>query len=138
MSDHTPGPWKFREFGGEHVLCTNHSGSLIVLGAVRKGMNGATFRVRNQAECRMIPFDQEHPDAKLIAEAPAMELILQMVSCGAANFSGGGLCFNGLCYSTSCASNNEWHHILDLIGWENARQAVEEHRGRDPREWTNE
>ena len=28
---HTPGPWRFRSFGGEIALCAEHSGLLIVL-----------------------------------------------------------------------------------------------------------
>lgn len=72
MAEHTRGEWAWRQFGKDWTLCTNHSGALIVLDAVRKGMQGAAFRVRNNADCLMMEFDPEHPDARLIAAAPTL------------------------------------------------------------------
>ena len=71
MAEHTKGPWHWRKFGNHWALTTTHSGSLIVLDCVRKGMQGADFRVRVEP-CRMVPFTEDHPDARLIAAAPEL------------------------------------------------------------------
>lgn len=67
----TPGPWTWRTFGNIPHLCTTHGGALIVLQPVRKGMQGASFRLRD-AKCIMQDFDPLHPDAQLIARAPEL------------------------------------------------------------------
>jgi hypothetical protein len=81
---HTPGPWQWRRFAkGERApfLEAPHSGLLLVMDFIRRGMNGAQPRFatwdgkeRGRMGGIMVPADKlnlaEHPDAKLIAAAP--------------------------------------------------------------------
>jgi hypothetical protein len=66
----TAPPWRWQRVGNDWALMSCHSGSLVVLDAVRQGTRGAAMRVRSGARCVMVPFGPEHPDAKLIAAAP--------------------------------------------------------------------
>lgn len=62
---HTPEPWGWQQFG-EWMLVGQHGHRPIVLQAVRKGMNGAAFRVRDPKNDIMAPFDPDHPDMQRI------------------------------------------------------------------------
>lgn len=78
----TPGPWRwFNVFKRklDLYLATTHSGHLVVMDFVRKGMQDATVRVRDQ-ECLMhtsedwhggASGDELHPDLFAIEQAPA-------------------------------------------------------------------
>jgi len=79
----TQGTWSWRSFGGEPMLMSSASGKPIILDAARKGMNGATIRVRDHARCLMVPIGEvlpDHPDAAYIAAlVNAAPLILAAV-----------------------------------------------------------
>lgn len=64
---HTPGPWVWREVGGQVRLGTAHHGFMIVIDANRKGE--VVTRGRNGILRAIVP---EHPNARLIAAAPNM------------------------------------------------------------------
>lgn len=78
----TKGPWYWRKMGNHLSLVAAHSGTLIVMDFVRKGMNGAEPRfairrdsmgglmVNSSQLCEMLDID--HPDARLISLAPEM------------------------------------------------------------------
>ena len=83
---HTDGPWAWRTFG-EHVCLVGEYGHRpIILDAIRKGMNGATLRVR--VDGLMTTFDPQHPDARLIAACPDMyEALEEIAGCGGTQIS---------------------------------------------------
>lgn len=64
MSEHTKAPWEWRKVGKDWVLWGAHGIRPIVL-------DGKKLRVRND-DCLMVPFDPDHPDARLIESAPAL------------------------------------------------------------------
>jgi hypothetical protein len=73
---HTPGPWAWQQMG-DMKLVGQHGRRPIVLDCVgrRKTLGPpalADFRVRNAERDLMVPFDKDHPDARLIAAAPVM------------------------------------------------------------------
>lgn len=79
----TPGPWRWRRgFGhkGSACLMAEHSGTLLVLDAVRAGMQGAEvrFAIRTAGDLGGIMHKASeldlgiHPDAALMALAPDM------------------------------------------------------------------
>ena len=74
----TPGPWRWRIDRGGHggaFLQTVGHGGLLILDAVRNGMQGATLRFRDHAKCLMFKaHDREshlddNPDARFLAAA---------------------------------------------------------------------
>lgn len=80
---HTKGPWEWFVNSHGPYLATPHSGHLIVMDFVRKGMAGAQPRFATwQGEERgrmggvMVPADKmdvaKHPDATLISAAPEL------------------------------------------------------------------
>ncbi len=76
MSDakHTPTPWELWQCGDdEWMLASVRHGKLIVLQAVRHGMQGATFRVRDHETCVMHKITEQdvqgHPDLLFLLRA---------------------------------------------------------------------
>lgn len=67
---HTPGDWAWVDWGGWHLVGT-HGMRPIVMDFVRKGMQGATPRLRDKSDL-MVDFDPYHPDSRLIVSAPAL------------------------------------------------------------------
>lgn len=65
----TEGPWVWRMDWPTPTLATSDRGALIVMDFVRHGMQGAAPRLRDE-RCLMVPFSSDHPDAKLIQDAP--------------------------------------------------------------------
>jgi len=62
---HTPGPLRWQQFGKEWCLTGQYGMRPIVL-CVRKG----ALALRDSKHDLLIPFDPNHPDAKLIESAP--------------------------------------------------------------------
>lgn len=62
----TPAPWRWHRFGSEPILIGDHGMRPIVLGASRKGMQGACITVRNEKLDIMQPLSGDHPDAAMI------------------------------------------------------------------------
>ena len=67
---HTPGPWAWRKVGKDYVLWGDHGHRPIVL-------DGKSLRVRNFDRCVMVPLEDDHPDARLIAAAPDLLAALE-------------------------------------------------------------
>jgi hypothetical protein len=79
----TPGPWYWNGYLRSRNLCLMGKGSLIVFDFVRWGMQAATIRFRDFAQCLMYPAKKwakthgvldrmgtiEHPDAEFILSA---------------------------------------------------------------------
>lgn len=77
---HTPGPWQWRDFGGNWILHGDYGGRPVVLCAsveeesivesasVQPGLVG-TLCVRSK-DCVLVPLTPDHPDARLIKAAP--------------------------------------------------------------------
>lgn len=74
-------------------------------------------------ESNIDPSDEDDANARLLAAAPAMNLILRLVQSGAARFdpSTREFCFNGLQFG---ATSREWTRILNAVGWDRARAAL--------------
>ena len=86
--NHTPGPWIWSCFGnGEPALMTPDRGRLIVMDAVRRGFDGARLRFAHRSTVDQggilheldLEEIQRHPDARLIAQAPALLRRLQQL-----------------------------------------------------------
>ena len=79
---------------------------------------------------RRLP-EQEY-NARLIAAAPAMDMVLQMISLGIAGIQRSSttnlveFCFDGLRYS---ATNGDWSRVIDAVGWDRCRKAIQKVSG---------
>ncbi len=87
-----------------------------------KWSKGVPGRLHHEEWFRTI----NHPDANLIAQAPAFKLALDLIAAGKARLeplSGGTLefCFNGLRY---VVDNGDYSKVFDCIGWGRARQIL--------------
>lgn len=68
----------------------------------------------------------DHPDAQLIADAPAMKLALDMIACGVADFNDAGwFRFDGTSWDQRTST---WTDVIGCIGWDKCRHAVEKAR----------
>ncbi len=70
--NHTKGPWGWRSIGGQVVLWGDYGHRPIILDTKRKGMQGATLRVRrDDINGNGVMFEfEENADTALIAAAP--------------------------------------------------------------------
>lgn len=75
----TPGNRRWQSFGGPPILVSDAPMVPIILGASRKGMQGAVLTVRNRALDIMYPLDPDHPDAAYIA-ALSPQLVLKLLA----------------------------------------------------------
>ena len=68
--------------------------------------------------------DELMANARLIAAAPAMEMALDLIACGAARIERSGrlveFCFDGIRYS----HNGDWGALIEVVGWDRARAAI--------------
>lgn len=94
---------------------------------------------RRQSDALQAGFDDDdkpaaanilEANAHLIAAAPAMALVLDLLRLKLARFEPGEFCFNGLCYSISLP--NDWVALIDVIGWDSARAAIAKAYGETP------
>lgn len=90
-SKHTPGPWEWQQMG-DWKLVGQHGMRPIVLDVtgVRKSSGpppAGVFRVRDAAFDRMIAFDPNHPDARLLKAAPDLFAALKELLDSPASFS---------------------------------------------------
>lgn len=83
MSEHTKSPWEWHKVGKNWVLWGAHGHRPIVLD-VFKGK----LRLRNAEQCLMIPFDPDHPDARLIEAAAELLETLKDVLAGGVEWDG--------------------------------------------------
>lgn len=150
MSEHEPGPWRW-ELAPKTKMVMLVGGArrfdVSVMDFCRWGMGSATPRFRDPndlglltaAETFSIPCPGrehhkwfrliDHPDANLMADAPAMLLALRMLELGVATMESRPFgkpvkvfVFDGVVHS--CPSSGEWTKLLDRIGWNRARIAV--------------
>ena len=66
----TPGPWIWPKMYNNSTLWANHGQRLIVMDAIRHGMNSACIRFRDHAKCLMVKavdIEGLHPDKDYIA-----------------------------------------------------------------------
>lgn len=147
---HTPGPWKWRvnEATKQVVLEGGEIRyDLLVMDFVRYGINRAAPRFNSEIRPHMnimkraetfaaVQAGREHhadwhkvivhPDAALIEQAPAMDIVLRLVAAGLARIERPhGLvefCFRGVRYPVSAGT--DWSGVLDVIGWKIARAAL--------------
>lgn len=106
---HTPGPWDdcSRSKSG---LLIRIFGKTQFIGSIG-GHPCALSRQKIEA------------NARLVSNAPAMSLALEMIRVGVARFetSTGEFCFGGLRYMVS---DGNWTGLFDLIGWIKAERSV--------------
>lgn len=121
-AQHTPGPWD-----ADH--CTAHTqdndpGYFQIDGPTPKGLNNTipytVADTMNRHFC--VDPDEDRANARLIAAAPAQEVILQLLRRGLARFEPATdeFCFDGLRYS----ARDDWSGLLDVIGWDKTRAAL--------------
>lgn len=85
---HTAGPWGWRQMGQHLALVARHSGTLIVMDFVRKGMSSAQPRFARRTDNMgglLVKADEwgdlnDHPDAQLMAAAPTLLDFVQEVA----------------------------------------------------------
>ncbi len=150
MSEHEPGPWRW-ELAPKTKTVMLVGGrrrfDVSVMDLCRWGMHGVTPRFRDPddlglltaAETFAIPCPGrehhdwfrllDHPDANLMADAPAMLLALRMLELGVATLQAAPLSrvpvftFEGVGHFFP--SSGDWTKLFDLIGWNRARAAVD-------------
>jgi hypothetical protein len=66
---HTPGPWAWQKFGGNHCLTAQHGLREIIIGANPSRGNKMPVVVMNN-DGILYPVDPDHANAKLIAASP--------------------------------------------------------------------
>lgn len=142
----TDGPWRF-EVNLKSRSITLCGGlrpfDLAVMTFTRWGMNGATPCFKNPEDHGWLtragvfavpcPGREHHkewfrlvdnPDARLIEHAPAMLLVLKMLTAGIARLEVNGalaeIAFDGLRYVV----DGDWPKLVGSIGWAKARNAV--------------
>ena len=71
MAKHTKGPWAWQAFGPTHSLAAQHGMREIIIGATKEKQMGYPIVAMNQ-DGILQAVDPEHPNAKLIAAAPAL------------------------------------------------------------------
>ena len=146
MSNPTPGPWIWHLQHNErgYNLVHPHRGWLLVMDFVRKGMQlgqprFATWKGEDRGRMggimrpvsELVALDQ-HPDARLIAAAPAYKLALDMLMAGVARIERSPtcsfveFCFDGLRYPVN---GDDYGRVLDVIGWDKARAALVNAKG---------
>lgn len=98
----TPGPW--------HYAGAN---TVVALGG----------RPNEPALVAKVSSAHEEADAQLMAQAPAMDLMLCLIRENIAWFNPvtGEFCFDSLRYTTE---DRNWTGVLDIIGWDRARAAL--------------
>lgn len=101
MNNHTPLPWIWKQSGNCTMLCTPDRGQLVIMDFVRCGMNGAEPRFavwegkdRGRLGGILKPAKSfknlyDHPDARLIAMAPALYEALKHVVAACAESASG-------------------------------------------------
>lgn len=109
MSRHTPGPWK-----------------------VERMTAGAFVAITANSKPRSIGTVMDRPDgsldanARLLAAAPAMDIVLRMLSLGIARIERSAtaplveFCFNGMRYSVG----GDWNGTVGVIGWDRCRAVI--------------
>lgn len=139
---HTPGPWEWDLRPGTHSVSLMSRG-FVVMDFVRWGMERAAPRFRTErclmvrAETLGLPIPGRehhewakrlvHPDAQLMADAPAMAICLELIALGLARIEPATkeFCFGGIRYGTL-----EWNVVIGLIGWDVARAAIAKATGK--------
>lgn len=110
MSKHTPGPWywsnQYKTISGEFTWSLIGDGGYGILSC--DGEENSPQGFNGEA------------NARLIADAPAMELALRLISEGHARIERTGslreFCFGGIRY----LMNGDWNSLMDVIGWDKA------------------
>lgn len=105
----TPGPWEAKDY-----RVFNDFKNLPIKSVCFTATNNAGRTAENEA------------NAHLIAQAPAQELVLQLLMAGKARFERSGslveFCFGGMRYSVE--DEPGWNCLLSNIGWDKARAAL--------------
>src|SRR3990167_4592797 len=70
MSAHTKGPWAWQEMGGWRLVGQWGMRPIVLSAKARNGKGPGKFALRDDESDLLIPFDPNHPDARLIAAAP--------------------------------------------------------------------
>lgn len=129
MKRYSKGPWiaevEVNKHGGWQAATqevTISAGSVII----------STY----STECAEYPDDETNEaNARLMASAPAMDLALSLIACGAARIEPArgepgqngvrAFCFDGSRYIL----DGDWNALLEVIGWDKAIAAVENAQG---------
>jgi len=75
--EYTQGPWAWQDIGGDRLLLAQHGKREVIIGA---RLNG--FRIPSPAMNRngvLLGIDPNHPNARIIAAAPALYAALQEI-----------------------------------------------------------
>lgn len=123
LRGHTPGPWK---------AVRNRWAEIDVRAPAVERETGLDYMVVNNVngDSTSAPtYGTPYANALLISAAPAMDLALQLISEGIARIERVGtlreFCFDGIRY----VMNGDWNALIDVIGWDRARAAIEKATG---------
>jgi hypothetical protein len=122
----TQGPWSARQPNGKYRSSdewntpdndSSTSGSRI---DIWSGDSVVAMALESNGD-ESIYGDSEHEaNAELIADAPAMSLILSLLCAGKASIRAGWIMFDGTYYY----SHESWTDLVNAIGWDRARAAL--------------
>lgn len=109
----TPGPW-FEDDRHIRPVAPNFEGRSYTIATVSTARK--VFRA-----------DEVNANSRLIACAPAMNLILRVLAAGEARLEGSEFCFGGMRYSTC---GGDWSEMLTTFGlWDRLSAALAKARG---------
>ncbi len=140
---HTPGPWEWKDVPGAGLEIRGPV-HLVECVELPKGIPEIPINIYGLAQPqniligyeRWVQFEpngwseMQEANARLIADAPAMHLALEMISVGVARIERSGrfreFCFGGLRYGMS---DDSWTRLIAVIGWDRARAAIAKAEG---------
>lgn len=122
-TQHTPGPWTAYLYSADCEAYVRSKSRHWAVAVVHTGRGCTTPSLD-------ISNEERDANARLIADAPAMSICLEMISLGIARIERSKcgfteFCFDGIRYMTG----ENWAHTLKGIGWETARAAIAKAKG---------
>lgn len=109
MTSPTKGPWRVR--GNGDTLCVVDQESAYIVDRFVLGGHS---------------YEEKQANAKLIAEAPAMTIVLDLIRLGLGHFDGCHFVVDGVRF----ADTGDYNYLMEWINWDYARGLIAQKEGR--------